>query len=95
MNRRDFLLSVMGAATMAVLPVPDEKPFPYGWLITEEVIEPGLYGDISDRYAKALARSMMQTREIMAKNVLERAFGDENETEDDDEIGITGFGESA
>ena len=40
------------------------------------------YDAVADRYAKALARSMMQTKEIVAKNVLERAFGDQDETED-------------
>ncbi len=77
MNRRSFLLGSMGAVALALAPkalLPAEKPFPHGWVVVEETIEPGLYGDIGQRYAKALAHSMMQTKEIMAKNVLERAF---------------------
>ena len=72
MNRRDFLLSAMGAATMALVPaLPGEttQTFPTGWIVTEEIIEPGMYGEISERYAKALARSMMQTKEVVAAKI--------------------------
>lgn len=72
MNRRDFLLSAMGAATMALVPaLPGEttQTFSTGWIVTEEIVEPGLYGEISERYAKALARSMMQTREVVAAKI--------------------------
>lgn len=31
--------------------------------------------EMGQRYAKALARSMMQTKEIVAANVFDRAFG--------------------
>lgn len=42
--------------------------------ITEEAEEDGLYGSISARYTKALARSMASTKEIKAANVLNNAF---------------------
>lgn len=82
LSRRSFLLGSMGAAALALAPkalVPAEAPFPEGWTIVEETIDPGLYGDIAQRYSKALARSMLQTREIVARNVLEKAFEPEYE----------------
>lgn len=42
--------------------------------ITEEAVEDGLYGSISNRYVKALARSMQHTKEITGANVYNRAF---------------------
>ena len=42
--------------------------------ITEEAEEDGLYGSISSRYTKALARSMASTKEIKGANVLNNAF---------------------
>lgn len=77
MDRRQFLLGSMGAVALAIAPkalLPAEKPFPHGWVVAEETIEPGLYGDIGQRYAKALAHSMMQTKEAVTRNVLDRAF---------------------
>ncbi len=41
----------------------------------EEVHGKGVYGAIGRRYADALAKSMRQTREHVASNVLEQAFG--------------------
>jgi len=75
-NRRSFLLGSMGAVALALAPkalLPAEKPFPEGWKIVQETMDEPLYGEISQRYAKALARSMMQTKEIVAGNVLARA----------------------
>ena len=46
------------------------KTFSLGYTITKEEIEPGLYGEIGERYAKALAESMMQTREFCTGRVL-------------------------
>ena len=77
MNRRSFLLGSMGAVALVLAPkalLPAEKPFPEGWKIVEETMDEGLYSvDLGQRYAKALARSMMQTKEIVARNVLGRA----------------------
>jgi hypothetical protein len=92
MNRRDFIMSVVGAATMAAL--PDKKATLLHDAAHHDLTEGfGLaplkpegasvaYDQVADRYAKALARSMMQTKEIMTKNVLEKAFGEQDETED-------------
>ena len=42
--------------------------------ITEEAIEDKLYDRIATRYTKALARSMAQTKQIKAANVLNNGF---------------------
>jgi|TARA_R110001592_G_scaffold53539_3_gene164146 hypothetical protein len=42
--------------------------------LTEENIEDNLYDKISTRYTKALARSMANTKQVKAANVLNRAF---------------------
>ena len=42
--------------------------------LTEEAIEDNLYDKISTRYTKALARSMAQTKQTKAANVLKNAF---------------------
>lgn len=42
--------------------------------ITEEAEEDGQYGSIGQRYVKALARSMVHTKEIKASNILNNMF---------------------
>ena len=42
--------------------------------ITEEAVEDNLYDSIAKRYTKALARSMAQTKQIKAANILNTAF---------------------
>jgi len=42
--------------------------------ITEEAIEDNLYDRLSSRYTKALARSMANTKQVKAANVLNNAF---------------------
>ena len=42
--------------------------------LTEEAVEDNLYDKISTRYTKALARSMAQTKQTKAANVLNNAF---------------------
>ena len=42
--------------------------------LTEEAIEDTLYDTLSSRYTRALARSMMQTKNIKGANVLNNAF---------------------
>ena len=42
--------------------------------ITEEAVEDNLYDKISTRYTKALARSMANTKQIKAANILNNAF---------------------
>lgn len=45
-----------------------------GFIITREMYEDDQYGVIGSKKAKALARSMRQTKEVNAANVLNRAF---------------------
>jgi len=42
--------------------------------ITEEAVEDNLYDSVAKRYTKALARSMAQTKQIKAANILNNAF---------------------
>lgn len=42
--------------------------------ITEEAEEDGLYGRLGAKYAKALARSMVHTKEVKGADILNRAF---------------------
>ena len=42
--------------------------------LTEEAIEDNLYDTLSSRYTRALARSMQQTKQVTAANVLNNAF---------------------
>lgn len=42
--------------------------------ITEEAVEDGLYGDLGAKYARALARSMVHTKEVNGANVLNNGF---------------------
>ncbi len=92
MNRRDFIVSAIGAAAMAVVPAKKAATLLHdaahhelsGGFGLAQVKAEGtsvLY-DPGERMARALARSMMQTKEIVARNVLGRAFDDEDETED-------------
>ena len=46
--------------------------------ITEEAIEDNLYDRLASRYTKALARSMANTKQVKAANVLNNAFGTAN-----------------
>jgi len=66
-----------GIATVAIasklapkFPVFEDSTFPTGWIVTEDEIDEGLYGEISEKYANALAQSMMQTRESVASRVM-------------------------
>lgn len=45
-----------------------------GFTITREMVEDDQYGVIGKKRAKALARSMRHTKEVIAANVLNRAF---------------------
>ena len=80
MNRRELLKGLLaGVATVAIASRLAPK-FPVlgrrvslGYTITREEIEPGLYGDLGQRYANALAKSMSETLDQTAYNVLSRA----------------------
>lgn len=45
-----------------------------GFIITKELVEDDLYSKAGKRKAQGLARSMRQTKEIVAANILNRAF---------------------
>ena len=48
--------------------------------LTEEAIEDNLYDTLSSRYTRALARSMMQTKNIKGANILRSASSVYNST---------------
>ena len=88
MNRRHFIQAFAGAvATVAIgmrvskgMPEALEDGYAYktvrlNYTIVSEEVEEGLYGEIGERYARALAQSMMQTKEVVASNRFNRAFG--------------------
>jgi len=45
-----------------------------GFAVTEEALEDNLYDSLSARYTKALARSMANTKQVKAANVLNNGF---------------------
>jgi hypothetical protein len=45
-----------------------------GFSLTEEAVEDNLYDSLSARYTKALARSMANTKQVRAANVLNNGF---------------------
>ncbi len=89
MNRRDFIVSAIGAATMAAVPDTGsagatfnyEPEFPFGLAPLKQEGTSVLY-DQGERMARALARSMMQTKESVAFKVLGKPFHDEDQAED-------------
>jgi hypothetical protein len=54
--------------------------------LTEEAVEDNLYDKISTRYTKALARSMANTKQVKAANVLNRGFNSSYLGGDDKEL---------
>lgn len=82
MNRRAFLkmlgAGVAVAATLRLSDLPklaERSSFPVGWVITDEEIEDGLYQEMSERYAQALAKSMLHTKEHVSARIYDSAFG--------------------
>jgi len=75
MNRRDFIVSAIGAATMATVPDVDdplhslENPFGMG-LAPIKAEGATIAYDQGDRMAVALARSMMETKEQVSARIL-------------------------
>jgi len=69
MKRRVFIKGAVAAAVAAALPATSGAVE-----YTHQTFKLGT--DSGARYAAALARSMMQTREVVAANVFNRAFGD-------------------
>ena len=54
--------------------------------LTEEAVEDNLYDKISTRYTKALARSMANTKQVKASNILNRGFNSSYLGGDDKEL---------
>jgi hypothetical protein len=54
--------------------------------LTEEAVEDNLYDKISTRYTKALARSMANTKQVKAANILNRGFNSSYLGGDDKEL---------
>jgi len=80
MDRRKFIKGTVAAAVAAAIPVGDgialeSIAHPEYTHKTYAIATEGMDGA---RMAAALARSMMQTKEIVAHNVLNRAFGDDH-----------------
>jgi hypothetical protein len=57
--------------------------------LTEEAVEDNLYDKLSTRYTKALARSMANTKQVKAANILNRAFNNAYLGGDDKELCAT------
>ncbi len=85
MNRRDFIVSALGAAAMVALPLevrfqPEggakyvHKTVRLAYTITQESIDQGLYADMGQRMARALAKSMSETHRAVTNRVLAREF---------------------
>ena len=49
-----------------------------GFAITEEAMEDNLYDSLATRYTKALARSMAQTKELIAASIINNGFSSYN-----------------
>ena len=52
----------------------DDQTIAQGFSITEEAMEDNLYDSLSNRYTKALARSMAYTKQVKAASVLNNGF---------------------
>lgn len=52
----------------------DHRTIALGFAITEEAMEDNLYGSLSARYTKALARSMNYTKQVRAARILNEGF---------------------
>lgn len=68
MKRRTFIKGAVAAAVSAALPALPSDGYQYTYQTFKVASPPGT------RYAAALARSMMQTREVVAANVFDRVF---------------------
>ena len=71
---KDLQLSHMTLLQKFGLLVTTTKRYALAFAITEEAEEDGLYGSLAKKYGKALARSMVHTKEIKGANVLNNGF---------------------
>ncbi len=76
-SRRQFIQGAVAVAVSAALPVTE---YTYRTYKTDVLYKATpVPRDLGCQMARALARSMIQTREIVAKNVLNRAFRGEED----------------
>lgn len=83
MDRRKFIKGAVATAVAAAIPVGDGVELysiahPEYTHKTYALATEHMPRDLGCQMARALARSMMQTKEIVARNVLNQAFGDEH-----------------
>jgi hypothetical protein len=83
MDRRKFIKGTVAAAVAAAIPVGDGVELysiahPEYTYKTYKITTEHMPRDLGCQMARALARSMMQTREIVGANVLNKAFGDDH-----------------
>lgn len=57
--------------------------------ITQEALEDNLYMQLGSRYARAMARSMSETTEVMGANILNRAFDSNYKGGDGSQLCVT------
>lgn len=90
MNRRKFIQGLLGGVASVAIgmrmaqgaaKLTDElgkiytwKEVKLGYTITSEHVDEGLYGELSEKYAAALAKSMSQTKEAITADIFNRAF---------------------
>ena len=84
MDRRKFIKGAVAAAVAAAIPVGDgvelysiaHPEYTYKTYKTDVLYKATpVPRDLGCQMARALARSMMQTREVVAANVFDKAFG--------------------
>jgi hypothetical protein len=87
MDRRKFIKGAVATAVAAAIPVGDgvelysiaHPEYTYKTYKTDVLYKATpVPRDLGCQMARALARSMMQTKEQVTANVLNRAFGDEH-----------------
>lgn len=84
MDRRKFIKGAVATAVAAAIPVGDGVALQsiahpeYTYKTYEVGNQLILPRDLGCQMARALARSMVQTKEIVAHNVLSKAFGDDH-----------------
>ena len=77
-NKAEGAMVTMDQATEAYTSRYTHNTVALGFAITEEAIEDNLYDRLAGRYTRALARSMAQSKQITAANVLNNGFDTAN-----------------
>ena len=77
-TKAEGAMVTMDQATEAYTSRYSHNTVALGFAITEEAIEDNLYDRLAGRYTRALARSMAQSKQITAANVLNNGFDTAN-----------------